>query len=42
MHIPARCADHNVGAVVLQNLLILGNSETSKEHSNLQIYYQLV
>ena len=35
--IPARGANHYVRAVVLQNLLILCNGKTSKEHSDLKI-----
>ena len=34
--LPARGADYNVGAVVLQNLLVFGNSKTSEEHPNLE------
>ena len=33
----ARSAHDDVGTVVLQNLLILGNGHASKEHSDLQI-----
>ena len=33
---PARGADHDVGAVVLQDLLVLGDGQTSKEHSDLR------
>ena len=35
--IPARGANHYVRAVVLQNLLILCDGKTSKEHPNLKI-----
>ena len=41
--LPARGADNNVGAVVLQNLLVLGDSKTSEEHTNLEkLSYKLV
>ena len=36
--LPARGADHDVGAVVLQHLLVLGDGQTSEEHSNLKIF----
>ena len=33
---PARSPNHDVGAVALQNLLILGNDKTSKKYSDLR------
>ena len=33
---PARRANHDVGAVSLQDLLVLGDSQASEEHSNLE------
>ena len=38
--VPARGANHNVGAIVLQNLLVLGNGKSSKEHTNLEMSLQ--
>ena len=32
----ARSSDHNVGAVGLQNLLVLGDGQTSKKYADLQ------
>ena len=40
--VPARGANHNVGAVVLQNLLVLSNGKASKEHTNLKILIMTV
>merc|ERR1719507_2643923 len=38
---PARGAGHNVGAVVLQHLLVLGNGKSSEEHTNLDCREEL-